>query len=709
VFVTQAHRQNVPTVVLQASERVLEEVPSITGITWSAKDDVLYGVSATNPGLYAYEPKSRTAKQIGALNVNGGSVAAGPAGDIYVSAGESGVHALNQTKPTARRVATRSWHSLALLADESVAVSPSNDNSLFSIYKTLGGPPVKSIGQKKQFVVKGTAQNEFFNQGIVAVNQVDNTIYYVFTHALEPTVQHFNKQGDLMAEFPVEGAAIELQAGFTKEILRVKAGDDCGKGFTVVTSATVDPTTGHLWLGMNGSSKQGTVYEYSREGVKLKEYSFLLRQPSNSGDIITGINGLVVRAPFIYVLTSQGTVYKFNQEDDVSAKLRALRNEVKDAPAEAPGITRMFKYVRSYWTPAPSALAALQLPCPSEQPLTCSVNCNSGTSPATRNCGADAKSILPTGDIAIGQTACNNTGTGAYGQPSCVISYNVCRSTNNGDRYSTTYTSVCNPPTCTSPKVNNTTTGACECPTPHDECLTTQHFSEDTCQCVNNEEEGGGGGGGTSCENYSDFEDCIMQEVFRWNEGTCSCECDIHTGIGCGSPVLIDVDGHGFSLTSVSSGVLFDLNNDGTRERIAWTAPGSDEAFLALDRNGNGTIDNGTELFGNFTPQPAPPPHIFPNGFLALAEYDKSQNGGNGDGVIDKKDAVFAALRLWQDDNHNGVSEPAELHVLTDLHVDSIALDFKASWRTDRFGNKFRYRAKVNATRWAWDVFFVIQ
>jgi hypothetical protein len=706
VFVTQAHRQNVPTVVLQASERVLEEVPSITGITWSSKDDLLYGVSGTSPGLYAYEPKSRTAKQVGALNLNGGSVAAAISGDVYVSAGASGVHALNQTKPTVKRVATRSWHSLALLADESIVVSPSDDNSLFSIFKSPGGP-VKRIGQKKEFVVKGTSQNEFFNQGVVAVNEVDNTIYYVFTHALVPTVQHFNKEGELLAEFQVEGAAIDLQVGLTKQILRAKAGENCARGFTVITSATVDSTTGHLWLGMNGSSKQGTVYEYSPEGVKLKEYAFLLKQPSNLGNIITGINGLVVRAPFIYVLTSQGTVYKFNQEDDVSAELRALRADLKEEQAKTPRITRMVKYVRSFWTSAPSALASLQLPCPQEQPLTCQVNCKPDTSPASRNCGADAKSILPSGDIAIGQTACNNTGTGAFGQPSCVISYNVCRSTNNGDRYSTTYTSVCNPPACVSPKVNNPETGVCQCPAERPTCLNNQTYSETTCNCENNPPDDGGGYGGTSCQNFSEFEDCIRQEVYRWNESTCRCECDARTGIGCGSPILIDVDGNGFSLTSVNSGVLFDLNNDGVRERIAWTAPGSDEAFLVLDRNGNATIDNGSELFGNFTPQPAPPPHIFRNGFLALAEYDKPQNGGNGDGLIDKNDTIFASLHLWQDSNHNGVSESSELHALSDLHIYSISLDFKESWRTDQYGNKFRYRAKVNATRWAWDVFFV--
>jgi hypothetical protein len=192
-------------------------------------------------------------------------------------------------------------------------------------------------------------------------------------------------------------------------------------------------------------------------------------------------------------------------------------------------------------------------------------------------------------------------------------------------------------------------------------------------------------------------------------------QCFAVGGIGlnspcCSSPILLDLSGDGFDLTGTEDGVTFDIRGNGTPLRIGWTALFSDDAWLALDRNGNGVIDDGSELFGNYTPQPR---SDSPNGFIALAEFDKGRAGGNNDSLISAADRVYSRLRLWQDRNHDGFSTPDELSTLAARGVRALNLDYQVSRLVDAHGNGFRYRGRVHRTPgshvgpFAYDVFLV--
>lgn len=164
----------------------------------------------------------------------------------------------------------------------------------------------------------------------------------------------------------------------------------------------------------------------------------------------------------------------------------------------------------------------------------------------------------------------------------------------------------------------------------------------------------------------------------------------------CGSPIVVDLDRGGFRFTDLDGGVRFDLDGDGHAESISWVAPGSGDGWLVLDRDGDGMITTGAELFGNFTPQP---PSDEPHGYAALAVFDQPAAGGDGDGAITPADAVFAELRLWIDADHDGVSRPDELISLAAAGIRAIHLDYVTSARRDEHGNELRYVSRVRLVR----------
>lgn len=149
-----------------------------------------------------------------------------------------------------------------------------------------------------------------------------------------------------------------------------------------------------------------------------------------------------------------------------------------------------------------------------------------------------------------------------------------------------------------------------------------------------------------------------------------------------GTPVLIDIEGNGFQLTDLQGGVVFSYNGV-SPVRTSWIAVGSDDSFLCKDRNGNGLCDDGTELFSNYSPQSA---SFSPNGFRTLALEDTNSDGKVSGAELDD-------LLLWNDANHNGVSESIEVFSLVSVKLTSLDTRYTSSRRKDQFDNWLRYRA----------------
>ncbi len=157
--------------------------------------------------------------------------------------------------------------------------------------------------------------------------------------------------------------------------------------------------------------------------------------------------------------------------------------------------------------------------------------------------------------------------------------------------------------------------------------------------------------------NHDELVDLIVRLHESWNQAKTPPRRD---------PLAIDMDGDGIETTGADGTVLFDHNGDGVKTGTGWVS--ADDGFIVLDRNGNGTIDTGAELFGVDTVKADGA--FATDGFDALSDLDS-----NGDAVFDAKDTEFANVKIWQDLDQDGISDTGELTSLTEAGIVSIDLD----------------------------------
>ncbi len=155
------------------------------------------------------------------------------------------------------------------------------------------------------------------------------------------------------------------------------------------------------------------------------------------------------------------------------------------------------------------------------------------------------------------------------------------------------------------------------------------------------------------------------------------------------SPIIIDLDGDGIETLPIERGIFFDHNGDYFAENTGWVAP--DDGLLVIDRDGNGLIDNGSELFGNNSILQSG--KLAANGYQALQELDENQ-----DGILDSNDALWQQLRIWQDSNSNGVVDNDELLSMDDAGVLSLSTEYSNSTYIDEHGNAHKQQGSITYT-----------
>jgi len=186
----------------------------------------------------------------------------------------------------------------------------------------------------------------------------------------------------------------------------------------------------------------------------------------------------------------------------------------------------------------------------------------------------------------------------------------------------------------------------------------------------------------------SKFRSIIITSLIIANSATvyAAVECDQNEADPV-DPIMIDLGKNGFKLGELGEGIYYEVLGDGTLYKIQWVKKFSDEAFLINDINRNGSVDNGSELFGNGTKLILENNNLATNGFIGLAQYDHLLLGGNEDGYISSEDNIWTSLSLWLDSNADGISTSDEILSLSDFGIFELNVTPKENNRRDPAGN----------------------
>jgi hypothetical protein len=309
--------------ILGAPQKVFTDVRFINEVTGGPPGDgrSFYIFSKEKMSVEVYDRAGKWLASIAAPRISLEAFTVDAKGRIYLTDAEARrVKVLNPVGQEIGSFAVPRPSSLAALSDGNVVVASATRDGLLHVFD-LSGRRLRSFGRPQLFDERNYARNRFLNAGKVLTDASDN-IYFVPQYAPDPTVQKYSKDGRLVATFEVKGEAVDLQAGIAKRVL----GQPPSKilaGVNVINSATIDPTTRHIWFCMNGSSRTGVVYEYDAGGKKLGEYALVLKNQPGGARAVPSVGHIVVRSPSVYVFTDDGN-YLFDLRNTLGTNALVL-------------------------------------------------------------------------------------------------------------------------------------------------------------------------------------------------------------------------------------------------------------------------------------------------------------------------------------------------------------------------------------------------